>query len=149
MARIVVVGAGIGGVPAAYELKARLGKGHEVTLVNASDYFQFVPSNPWVAVGTRTRDAITVPLRPHLEKKGIAFVAQAVTAVQPERNTLQLLDGSALEYDYLVLTTGPGWPSRKCPAPGRSTDTPIRSVRPTTPSGPTRLTRPSCTTPVR
>ncbi|MBS0356950.1 MAG: FAD-dependent oxidoreductase [Proteobacteria bacterium] len=118
MARIVVVGAGIGGVPAAYELKARLGKGHEVTLVNAGDYFQFVPSNPWVAVGTRTRDAITVPLRPHLEKKGIAFVAQAVTAVQPEKNTLQLVDGSTLEYDYLVLTTGPRLAFEEVPGAG-------------------------------
>jgi len=48
MAKIVVVGAGTGGVPAAYELRG-LGKQHEVTLVNASPSFQFVPSNPWVA----------------------------------------------------------------------------------------------------
>ena len=53
MAHIVIVGAGIGGMPAAYELRAELGKEHEITLVNSQDYFQFVPSNPWVAVGWR------------------------------------------------------------------------------------------------
>jgi hypothetical protein len=54
MSRVIVIGAGTGGVPAAYELKTALGAGHEVTLVNASSRFQFVPSNPWVVVGWRT-----------------------------------------------------------------------------------------------
>lgn len=35
------------------------------------DCFQFVPSNPWLEVGWRERDAITFPIRPHLERKGI------------------------------------------------------------------------------
>ncbi|MBS0544830.1 MAG: NAD(P)/FAD-dependent oxidoreductase [Proteobacteria bacterium] len=107
MAHIVVVGAGIGGMPAAYELRAKLGSGHRVTLVNATDYFQFVPSNPWVAVGWRKREDVIVHVRPHLEKKGIDFVVQRVTALEPENNRLQLADGSMLDYDYLVLTTGP------------------------------------------
>jgi sulfide:quinone oxidoreductase len=42
MAHIVVLGAGIGGMPAAYELKAALGREHRVTVINAVDYFQFV-----------------------------------------------------------------------------------------------------------
>ena len=53
MAHIVIVGAGIGGMPAAYEIRELLGKEHRVTVVNATDYFQFVPSNPWIAVGWR------------------------------------------------------------------------------------------------
>ncbi|MBT9498431.1 NAD(P)/FAD-dependent oxidoreductase [Zoogloea oleivorans] len=107
MAKIIVVGAGIGGVPAAYELQAKLGKSHRVTVVSASEYFQFIPSNPWVAVGKRARDEITVELRPHLEKKGIAFVAQPVASILAEENRLRLADGALLDYDYLVITTGP------------------------------------------
>ena len=57
MAHIVVLGAGTGGMPCAYELRAELGKEHEITLVNSQDYFQFVPSNPWVAVGWRDRSS--------------------------------------------------------------------------------------------
>jgi sulfide:quinone oxidoreductase len=34
-------------------------------------------------------------------------VAQAVTRIEPESNRLTLADGSALDYDYLVITTGP------------------------------------------
>ena len=67
MAHIVILGAGIGGMPAAYEVRAALGKEHRVTVVSAVDYFQFVPSNPWVAVGWRDREAVSFPFRPRLE----------------------------------------------------------------------------------
>ena len=107
MANIIVVGAGIGGVPAAYELQAKLGRSHHITVVSASEYFQFIPSNPWLAVGKRVRDEITVELRPHLEKKGIAFIVQPVESILAEENRLALADGTTLDYDYLVITTGP------------------------------------------
>lgn len=107
MAHIIVLGAGTGGMPAAYELREKLGSEHRITVVNAVDYFQFVPSNPWVAVGWRQRADITFPIRPHLEKKGIAFVAQPVTRIDAEGNSLELANGERLAYDYLVITTGP------------------------------------------
>ena len=53
MAKIVVLGAGIGGIPMAYELKDMVGHGHTVTVVNDNPFFQFTPSNPWVGVGWR------------------------------------------------------------------------------------------------
>ena len=54
MAHIVIMGAGLGGMPAAYEMRAKLPTAHRITVVSAVDYFQFVPSNPWVAVGWRS-----------------------------------------------------------------------------------------------
>ena len=107
MAHIVILGAGIGGMAAAYELRAALDRSHRVTVVNALEYFQFVPSNPWLAVGWRDREAITFPIRPHLEKKGIDFVAQRVDRIDGEGNALELADGSRLAYDYLLIATGP------------------------------------------
>lgn len=107
MAHIVIMGAGIGGMPTAYELKSKLGNGHRITVVNAVDYFQFVPSNPWLAVGWSKREKITFPIRPYLEKKGIDFIAQPVTKIDAEQNSLKLADGQILGYDYLVITTGP------------------------------------------
>jgi sulfide:quinone oxidoreductase len=76
MAHIVIMGAGIGGMPAAYEMREILPKEHRVTVVNTTDYFQFVPSNPWVAVGWRTREAVTLPIAPYLQRKGIGFIPQ-------------------------------------------------------------------------
>ena len=107
MAHIVILGAGTGGTPAAYELRAKLDKSHRITVVNALDYFQFVPSNPWVAVGWRERGDTTLAIGPCLEKKGIDFIAQRVQRIDAEGNAIELADGRRVDYDYLVITTGP------------------------------------------
>ncbi|GAB4203787.1 MAG: FAD/NAD(P)-binding oxidoreductase [Tibeticola sp.] len=111
MAHIVIMGAGIGGMPAAYEMRAILPKEHTVTVVSALDYFQFVPSNPWIAVGWRKREDIILQIRPLLERKGIQFIAKTVTKIDAEANKLVLAGGTPdeqeLAYDYLVITTGP------------------------------------------
>lgn len=51
MANIVVIGAGIGGLPTAYELRHLLSHSHQVTLISASPKFTFIPSLPWVTMG--------------------------------------------------------------------------------------------------
>jgi sulfide:quinone oxidoreductase len=118
MAHIVVLGAGTGGMPAAYELRAALGKEHRVTVVNAVDYFQFVPSNPWLAVGWRERGDITFPIRPALEKKGIDFIAQPVKRIDAEGTGLELVNGDRVAYDYLVIATGPRLAFEEVPGSG-------------------------------
>ncbi|PWC32934.1 FAD-dependent oxidoreductase [Azospirillum sp. TSO35-2] len=107
MAHIVVLGAGIGGIPMAYEMKDLLGPGDRITVVSNTDYFQFVPSNPWVAVGWRSRADITVPLAEPFARKNIAFKPVGCRRVLPEENALELGDGSRLDYDWLVVATGP------------------------------------------
>jgi sulfide:quinone oxidoreductase len=118
MAHIIIMGAGIGGMPAAYEMREMLGKEHRVTVVNATDYFQFVPSNPWLAVGWRKREDITLPIAPYLQRKGIGFVAKAVTQIDPLSNRLTLLGGDTLDYDYLVIMTGPKLSFSEVPGAG-------------------------------
>jgi sulfide:quinone oxidoreductase len=118
MAHIVILGAGTGGMPAAYELREKLGREHQVTVLNAVDYFQFVPSNPWLAVGWRRREAITFPIRPHLEKRGIDFIAQPVTRIHAAGNSVELQDGRSIAYDYLVITTGPRLSFEEVPGAG-------------------------------
>ncbi|ODS68297.1 MAG: pyridine nucleotide-disulfide oxidoreductase [Bordetella sp. SCN 67-23] len=123
MAHIVILGAGTGGMPAAYELRAKIDKSHKITVINAVDYFQFVPSNPWVAVGWRERGDTTLPIRPCLEKKGIDFIAQRVDRIDAEGNQLTLADGAQVAYDYLIITTGPKLAFDEVPGagPGGST----------------------------
>jgi sulfide:quinone oxidoreductase len=58
-------------------------------------------------VGWRKPEQILVPIRPVVEKKGIRFIAQAVTSLEPQANRISLADGQTLDYDYLVITTGP------------------------------------------
>jgi sulfide:quinone oxidoreductase len=107
MAHIVILGAGTGGMPAAYEMREALNKEHDVTVINERDYFQFVPSNPWIAVGWRKRDDITFPIAPYLTKKNINFIAERVDRIDAKNNTLTLANKAKINYDYLILTTGP------------------------------------------
>lgn len=106
MAKIVIVGAGIGGCSVAYELRSVLGKAHGITVVNPVEYFQFVPSNPWVAVGWRERKQMTLTIGKHFARKGIGFVVSGVAAIDAENRNLSLASGEKLAFDYLVIATG-------------------------------------------
>jgi sulfide:quinone oxidoreductase len=107
MKHVIVLGAGIGGLPAAYELRAALGKEHRVTVVNRGENFHFVPSNPWVAVDWRKRGDIEFAAGAPLKKKGVAFEPAGARRLHPAENRVELEDGRSLAYDYLVIATGP------------------------------------------
>jgi sulfide:quinone oxidoreductase len=107
MAHIVILGAGIGGMPTAYEMKHLLRDGHRITVVSNTNTFHFVPSNPWVAVNWRTRNAVEFNVAPYLERQGIAFDGSGAKRLHPERNQVELGDGRMLDYDFLVIATGP------------------------------------------
>ena len=108
MAHIVVLGGGIGGVSCAYELKDAVRKEDRITLVSNKPFFQFTPSNPWVGgrTGARSSDII-VDLAPVMPKHGIEFIAAGAERVHPAENRVELGDGTSLDYDYLVIATGP------------------------------------------
>ncbi len=107
MAHVVIIGAGLGGMPMAYEMREQLKPADKVTVVNIGLNFHFVPSNPWVAVRWRKRDDIEFPAADFLAKKGIRYSASGARRVHPERNQVELGDGTLLDYDYLILATGP------------------------------------------
>ncbi|MBK6394895.1 MAG: NAD(P)/FAD-dependent oxidoreductase [Betaproteobacteria bacterium] len=107
MAHVVILGAGLGGMPMAYEMKQALRKEDRLTVVGNGPNFHFVPSNPWVAVGWRSRGDIEFPAAPPLEKRGIAFEPAGAKRVHPAENRVELADGRFLDYDYLVIATGP------------------------------------------
>ena len=107
MAKIVIVGAGIGGIPMAFEMKENARKQDEVVVIADTPTFHFVPSNPWVAVNWRKPDDIKVELAPVFKKKKITFIQNKVTKFKPAENQVELADGSHVDYDYLIIATGP------------------------------------------
>lgn len=107
MAHIVILGAGIGGVPMAYEMRAEARKEDTITVIGNSPRFHFVPSNPWVAVNWRKRSDIEIDLAGHLSKKNIAFTPVGAKRVHPAENRVELNDGTSMDYDYLIIATGP------------------------------------------
>ena len=111
MAHIAIIGANIGGLPAAYEIQEILQKEtpgeHKVTVLSNQADFSFVPSNPWVGVGWRNRKDTGFSLKGPLQNKGINFIHSAVTEITPDNNQLKLENGETVDYDYLVIATGP------------------------------------------
>src|SRR5438270_2648593 len=61
--RIVVVGGSFGGVNAAYELRRRLPRDAEITVISRDADFTFIPSLPWVIMGWRDPSRLQVRLR--------------------------------------------------------------------------------------
>src|SRR5690242_6997579 len=107
MADIIVLGAGLGGTAAGYEIRAALGKGHTVTLVGDGPSFNFTPSNPWLALGSRKREDIGLALAGPMAHHDIGFIDVAAEKVLAAESQLRLVDGRVLDYDFLVITTGP------------------------------------------
>lgn len=107
MAHIVILGAGIGGLPMAYEMRAEARKEDTITVVGNNPHFHFVPSNPWVAVNWRKRDDIEIPVAGLLKHKGIDFYDFGAKRVHPDTSQVELNNGKMLDYDYLIIATGP------------------------------------------
>ncbi len=105
--KIVVLGAGLGGTIAAYELRDATRDRADVMVVSNSEDYWFVPSNPWVAVRWREPEAIRVHLPPVMQKRGIEFTSVGAKRVHPAESRLELNDGTNIAYDWLVIATGP------------------------------------------
>ncbi|WP_159592359.1 NAD(P)/FAD-dependent oxidoreductase [Chelativorans xinjiangense] len=107
MSHIVILGAGLGGVIMAYEMKDKMRPTDGLTVVNLGPTYSFVPSNPWVAVGWRKPEEIAVDLAPVFKRRGIALRPEGARRVLAHENRIALCDGTFIDYDYLVIATGP------------------------------------------
>lgn len=107
MAHIIILGAGVGGIPTAFELNKLRRPEDRITVISSSDSFQFTPSNPWVAVRWRKPDDIKVPLRPVFDKQGIDFIVDTAKRVHADSNEVELANGERVGYDFLIIATGP------------------------------------------
>ena len=106
MKRIAVLGGSFGGLTAAFELKRLLGKDAAVTVVGDDDRFIFLPSLPWLVMGHRRPEDITLKTPDILKPKGIDFLHEAAIRVDSEASKV-FTAASEVPYDYLVISTGP------------------------------------------
>jgi len=100
--RVVVVGAGFGGLRVAKGLR---GKGFAVVVVDQHNYHTFMPLLYQVATAALEPEQIIYPVRGIFDTRSIRFLMARVDSVDLAAKTLQTTRG-ILDYDYLVLAAG-------------------------------------------
>ena len=84
MAKVAIIGAGFAGQTAALYLGDALGRDHEITMINMSDRFLYVPSLVWVGVGHMDVEKTRFPLKPVYDRLHIGFVHGQATEIHPD-----------------------------------------------------------------
>ncbi len=104
--RVVVIGAGFGGLDAARALRRAP---VEVLVVDRRNHHLFQPLLYQVATAALSPADIAYPIRAIFRRQKNADVLLGdVRSVDPPRREVELRDGARLDYDYLVLATGAG-----------------------------------------
>ena len=102
--RIVIVGAGFGGLSAAVGLA---GADADVTVVDRRNYHLFQPLLYQVATAGLSPAQIASPIRAILRRAGnVRVVLGKVSGVDRERRVVKVDDRPGLAYDHLILATG-------------------------------------------
>ena len=102
--RVVILGAGFGGLELATMLSEALGDDVDVTLIDKNDAFVFGYSKLDVMFGRTTLDAVRLPYR-DIAKPGVRFLQETITAIDPEARRVTT-DGGVHEADVLVVALG-------------------------------------------
>ncbi|GLR85708.1 NAD(P)/FAD-dependent oxidoreductase [Bradyrhizobium iriomotense] len=102
--RVVIVGAGFGGLETTYRLA---GSPVEITLIDRRNHHLFQPLLYQVATASLATSDIAWPIR-HLmrARREVTTLFATVSGVDAERRAVLLDDGSEVPYDTLVLATG-------------------------------------------
>lgn len=102
--RILVLGAGFGGLELCTSLSETLGDSADITLIDRNDAFVFGYSKLDVLFGRTTADAVRLPYR-DIAKPGVRVLQEAITAIDPEQRRVTT-DAGEHEADVLVIALG-------------------------------------------
>lgn len=101
---VLVLGGGFAGLEATFNLRARLGRHVDLTLVSDSTAFKFKPNTIYIPFG-KEPERYVVDLMPAMERRSVRFVHGRAFAIDPEAKRVTT-DREVLGYDYLVVATG-------------------------------------------
>ena len=118
--RIVILGAGFGGLELATTLSEELGDEVEVTVIDKGDAFVFGYSKLDFMFGRTTPDAVRLPYR-QVAKPGVRLLRETVTAIDPVAKAVTT-DLGVHEADHLVVALGADYDFDATPGLADSTE---------------------------
>lgn len=104
-ARIVVVGAGFGGVRAALDLRSLHLGDAQIILISPKPHFEYYPGLYRITAG-RSPLEVCVPLREIFPDTGVQLVADTIVGANLKERTLMGASGSRYGYDFLIMALG-------------------------------------------
>ena len=102
--RILILGAGFGGLEAATRLRAALDESYEITIVDRNDFFNFGFTKFDLMFGRRAPEDCKESLLA-LEDQGIRFLQATIESIDPEGKQVVTSEGS-LAADHVVVALG-------------------------------------------
>ena len=106
MKNLLVLGAGTAGTMVVNKLRPRLGDDEwKITIVDENEVHHYQPGYLFIPFGIYSRNDI-VKSRRDFMPPGVDLVIGEIDAVEPEENRVKLVNGTTLDYDYLVIATG-------------------------------------------
>ncbi len=118
--RVLILGAGFGGLELASTLSEELGGDVDVTLIDKGDAFVFGYSKLDVMFGRTTLDAVSLPYSSFV-KPGVRLLRETVTAIEPAALAVTT-DASEHEADHLVIALGAGYDLDATPGLAEATE---------------------------
>lgn len=100
--RVVILGAGFGGLTAAKALS----KDADVTVVDRHNFQTFLPLLYQVATAGLAADHVAHPVRGALRKSGVKFRMGSPISVDHKNKSVKLDSSEVLEFDHLVVALG-------------------------------------------
>ncbi len=100
--RVVILGAGFGGLTAARKMAGFA----DVTVVDRHNFQTFLPLLYQVSTAGLAADHVAHPIRGALRKTGVQFRMGTPLSVDHKNNTVKLDSSEVLEFDYLVVALG-------------------------------------------
>src|SRR5580658_6088400 len=102
--RVLVLGAGFGGLELTTRLSEEFGDDIEVVLIDQADSFVFGFSKLDVIFGRTVAEAVRHPYR-HLVKPGVRFVQSTIRAIDPAARSVET-DAGHFDGDFMVVALG-------------------------------------------
>ena len=103
--RIVILGAGFGGLASCTALRKQLGPEHSILLIDRKRSFMMGLVNLWILAGTRKLEESQIPLR-NLDSKGIDYLNDEVIRIDTASSSVHTTGHGEIKYDFLIVALG-------------------------------------------
>ena len=104
--KIVIIGAGFGGLRFLYDIKKHFKNKMDIVIVDERETSLEKPSLVEVALAGKPVSHTQIPIKNIARSQNVEFINSGAYKIEPESNLVTLKNGSRINYDYLVIAAG-------------------------------------------